>query len=138
MNRFIGNLKVVEWLVVATVTFILGTFAIDEFRVHFAKRQGIADAQRDIAAGEISFRIGCKPRAWFDETAAIFRDRFDANLVRSHGCCPTCADWSYDCAYNDEIQTAVAQRIVGFSFGDAYGGADDEGRIQMETRLAGK
>ena len=99
-----------EWLVIAAVTFILGTFAVDEVRAHFAKHQGTADAQRNIAADEFNFRIGGKPRAWFDQTATAFRDRYGANLVLSYGCCPTCADWSYDSTYNDAMATALAQR----------------------------
>ena len=137
MIRFIRNLTIVEWLVIAAVTIILGTFAVDEVRGHFAKQRGAADAQGDVAAGEFNFRIGGKARVWYSETATVFRDRFDADLVRSHGCCPTVAQWNYDSAYNDVMSATLARRIDGFAFHDAYNEADEVGRKQMEARLAG-
>ena len=46
--RFIRNLTIVEWLVIAAVAFILGTFVVYEIRTHFAKQKGAADALRDV------------------------------------------------------------------------------------------
>ena len=95
---------------------------------HLAKRHGTEAAQRDIAADQFNFRIGGKPRAWFDHTVTVFRDRYGANLVLSG--IANCTS-SYDSAYNDAMAAALAQRFDGFSFYDA----DEEGRTQMEKRF---
>ena len=137
MIRFFRNLTLVEWLVIAAVIITLGTFAVDEVRAHFANQRGATDAQRDIAAGEFNFRIGGRPRMWYSETAKVFRDRFGANLIRSHYCCPTGEQLNYDSAYNDVMSSALAPRISGFTFHDAYNEADEKGRKQMQARLAG-
>lgn len=77
MFRFIRKLTVVEWLVIATITIILGAIVNDEIRGHLAERQATSDAERDIAVGDFAFHVGGRRRLWFDETAAIFRARYD-------------------------------------------------------------
>ena len=68
----------------------------------------------------------------------VFRDRFGANLVRSHGCLSTTTQLEYDAAYNGVMSAALALRIDGFTFHDAYKEADDEGRKRMDALRAGR
>ena len=134
--RFIRNLTIVEWLVIAVVAFILGTFAIDEIRAQIAERNAAQDAQRDIEAGKFAFQIGGRQRPWFDNTAQIFKTRYNADLIRTYGCCPSCAEWRYTSRYNDLMNSALSQRIDGFSFGDAFDASDTEARSQWQAELA--
>jgi len=138
MIRYLRNLTVLEWLVIAAIAFVLGSFAWDEVRVQHAERQGAADARRDIKAGNFHFRIGGKQRPWLDETETAFRERCGADLVRSYGCVPSDAECSYDSAYNDTMAAAIADRIAGFRFDDTYEDAVAEGRERFEARLAGQ
>ena len=136
MSRFIRNLTVVEWSVVAASAFLLGTFAYDEVRGQLAERQATADARRDIARGELAFHVGGRRRPWFDKTAAIFESNWGAELVCSYGCCQACADWRYTSRFNELMEKAVSKRTARFSFSDAYFDADDEARNMMDSQLA--
>jgi hypothetical protein len=58
MLQYTRNLTVAEWLVIAAMVFIVGTFSSDEVRSHYATKQGMADAERDIKLSNFQFRIG--------------------------------------------------------------------------------
>lgn len=142
MLRCVRNISAIEWIVIAAVVVVPGSlvceFAWDEITGRQAAQQGILDAQRDIVAGRLQFRVGGKPRAWFKETATAFKERCAADLIRSHGCCPTAAEWSYDTAYNETMAAAVGGRVRSFRFDEVYNNAVAEGRRRFEARLAAK
>ena len=130
-----GRLSLIQWIVIAAAAGLLITFGWDGFRAQIAKRRGISDARRDIRGGNLRFRVGGKPSPWFDDTAAVFRERFGADLVHSYGCMADGSEWHYDSAYNKIMSEALAKRSAGFRFNASYQEAVEEGARRLEARL---
>jgi hypothetical protein len=130
MMRFPFRLTIVECLVMFAAVCLLSVIVFDEVQAQVARSRGVSEAGRDVAAGEFCFRIGGKSPAWFDEAAGVFREQYGAMLIRSHGCCPTSYETNYDLAYNDTVAAALARRLPGFSFPEAFAAAEQIARAR--------
>ena len=123
--------------IVAVLVFSL-TFELiaEPVQGYWAQQRGTADAERDIAAREMQFRIGGKLMGDFEQKASLMEQRFNARLVRSHGCISSNAERCYDAAYNGAMEAAMTHQVATFSFQDAYREVCEEARkLSLETPM---
>lgn len=81
-------------------------------RVESAYRAGIAEAERDIAAGRPKLRYGARS-AWSEDLARTLRARFGVELVVL-SCFVTAESSSFEAGYNDTIEAYIdAMRGTG-------------------------
>jgi hypothetical protein len=125
-------------LIIGVVTLYLGSLAWNEACSNSAREQGVADATQHIASGNMNFRVSGRFNPWFEKTAAIFRDRWKAELVHAHGSRPSAHEMSYDDAYNETMSAELASRSSDFVFADAYGVAYTEARNMWNDEFAAR
>jgi hypothetical protein len=100
-----------ESAVLATCIVIVGWLAADAWRDHNAKERGARDANADLAKGVVAYHLRGLRQSWDRDAAKIAADSYGINIVRTGGCIASGPDWSYDMAYNQNVEEHLMARF---------------------------
>ena len=135
--RFVHRLTAVKWLVLLAVGGFLSAFACnfvnDAVRCRQGARDGLDDAESDIAEGKLKLLIAGKPPCSREHVQLIFRERCNLMLEYVGGCSPSAYRRAYNSAYNERMGQAVQAQIPGFSIGSAYESVRQEADKRYEA-----
>ena len=136
--RLVPRFTIVEWLVLLAIGGLLSTFVYDEVQERLGARDGLNDAESEIASGELKLKFAGKPPYCREHMEAIFRERYGITLEYVGGCCPSPYRRGYNRGYDDRMLQAIRLRIPGFTVGPAYESVRADADKRQEAQLVGR
>ena len=130
--RLFPRFSIVEWLVLLVIGGLLSTFAYDEVQALLGTRDGLRDAETDIASGSLKLNFAGLPPFCREQMKAVFRERYRVTLEYIGGCCPSPYRTHYNAAYNERTQKELVVRFPDFAKDTVY----DSVRQEAERRHA--
>ncbi len=130
--RLFPRFSIVEWLVLLVIGGLLSTFAYDELQARLGTRDGLRDAETDIASGTLKLKFAGLPPFCRAQMKAVFHERYSVTLEHIGGCCPSPYRTHYNAAYNEQTQKELVVRFPDFANNTVY----DSVRQEAERRHA--
>jgi hypothetical protein len=131
--RLLPRFTIVEWLVLLVIGGMLSTFLLEELGGRLGSRDGVKDAETDIAAGSLKLKFAGKPPYYREQMKAIFRERYGVTLEYIGGCCPSSYRRNYNAAYNDQMQKAAVLRFPDFAIDTVYASVREEAKRRRDA-----
>ena len=129
--RLLPRLTIAELLVLLVIGGMLSTFLLEEVGGRLGSRDGVKDAETDIAAGSIKLKFAGKPPYYREQMKAVFHERYGVTLEYIGGCCPSSYRRMYNAAYNDQMQKAAVLRFPDFAIDTVYSSVREEAEPGM-------
>jgi hypothetical protein len=107
-----------ELLILLSVVGVSTALGIEEVGTRRGLRDGVNDAEADIASGRLRWMCGGKPRHWRSTENRLLKERYGVESRSLYGCCPTSYQSSYARAYNDRMQRHLVEAHPEFSIAD--------------------
>lgn len=130
--RFLPRFSVVEWLVLLVIGGLLSTLAYDGVQGLLGTRDGLRDAETDVASGALKLKVAGLPPFCREQMKSVFHERYGVTLEYIGGCCPSPYRTNYNAAYNERTQKELVGRFPDFANGAVY----DSVRQEAERRHA--
>ena len=131
--RLLPRFTIVEWLVLLVIGGMLSTFAYDEVQARLGTRDGLKDAEADIAAGSFKLKFAGLPPFCRNQMKEVFRERYGITLEYIGGCCPSSYRRDYNAAYNERMQNELVTRFPDFAKDTVYEGVRQEAARRHEA-----
>ena len=131
--RLLPRFTIAELLVLLVIGGMLSTFLLEEVGGRLGSRDGVKDAETDIAAGSLKLKFAGKPPYCREQMKAVFRERYGVTLEYIGGCCPSSYRRNYNSAYNDQMQKAAVLRFPGFAMDTVHASVREEAERRHDT-----
>jgi hypothetical protein len=119
-----------QWLVLLAIGGLMSFFLYDivqeRIRTRTGARDGLQDAEVDVAGGQLKLMFAGKPPYCREQMKTIFRERHGVTLEFVGGCCPSAYRRAYNDGYNRRMEKAIEARTADFDLASAYDSAREE------------
>ena len=105
-------MRIATWSLVALPVLMLGSLIKEGISEQHGRSQGIADANRDIEAGELGLKGSGKPMYWCREYRNLLSTQYNIKYEHVAGCISTSYQHGYIFSYNETMQPHLAQREI--------------------------
>jgi hypothetical protein len=106
------RLTSVEFIVFVLIAAVVGSLSWSYVAEMQGRAQGVADAQRDLAAGVVGVKGFGKRMYWHRQYESILSERFEVQYEHVAACTPNQFDWAYIRAYNNAMSPAWRSKGV--------------------------
>ena len=128
--RSMSRCTATHWLVLLAIGGLMSFFLYDtvqeRIRTRMGARDGLQDAEVDLAAGQLKLMFAGKPPSCREQMKTILRERYGVAIEYVGGCCPSEYRSAYNEAYNRRIDAALQSRAEGFNLALAYNNVREE------------